>query len=427
MRLLKAVAGWFAGLSINRLGADGFVSIQDIGNSLRGLTSRFRSTDDALGANVVMAPVQWMMRTFTQAEPVVQFRQDGQWIDQDMHPAAQLLENPNDAYGGDELFGGVVLSYMLQGNSYILKVRDEIGAVRQLWYLPHWTVRPRWPSDGSAFISHYDYLPLVGGGRPREIARRDMVHLRFGLDPRNVRLGLSPLGSVLREVVTDEEASDFTHFILKNMGIPGGIISPASGEPKPSAQSVETIKEHMDKEFTGENRGKWLVMGAPTKVTSLGVDPHRMMVGPLRDISEERVCAITGIPAAVVGFGSGLQQTKVGATMRELVRLAWVNAVTPAHKGIAGQLSRQLLPDFVTALARYRFDNSGVSMFSADETDRATRAVKLFDAGLISRDEGREMTGHAPEGVDGGEGGGETAPGPNRLRPGLPANNGGVR
>ena len=115
MRVWKRAARWFAGFAVNFLGEDGFVSVRDIGNSLRGLGSRFRNPNDALGANVVMAPVQWMMRTFTQAEPVVQFRQDGQWIDQDMHPAAQLLENPNDAYGGDELFGGVVLSLHAPG------------------------------------------------------------------------------------------------------------------------------------------------------------------------------------------------------------------------------------------------------------------------------------------------------------------------
>ena len=236
---------------------------------------------------------------------------------------------------------------MLQGNAYILKVRDDIGAVRELWYLPHWTVQPRWPMDGSAFISHYDYHPLVGSGGTRKIARRDMVHLRFGLDPRNVRLGLSPLGSVLREVVTDEEASDFTHFILKNMGIPGGIISPAKDQPKPSEASVKVIKEHMDKEFTGQNRGRWLVLGAPTEVKSLGVDPHRMMVGPLRDISEETGLRGDGYPGGRRGVRLGPAADESG---RHDARAREARVGQRGHAGPQGNCR----PAHAPAVARFR-------------------------------------------------------------------------
>jgi hypothetical protein len=66
-------------------------------------------------------------------------------------------------------------------------------------------------------------------------------------------------------------------------------------------------------------------------------------VSPLRDVSEERVCAALGIPAAVVGFGTGLQQTKVGATMKEMRQLAWTGGLIPMQKIVGDEIDRSLL------------------------------------------------------------------------------------
>src|SRR3546814_12138577 len=65
-----------------------------------------------------------------------------------------------------------------------------------------------------------------------------------------------------------------------------------------------------------------------------------MDLSAARDVAEERVCALLGIPAAVVGFGAGLQTAKVGATMGELRTLAWTNGVLPSARSLAGELDR---------------------------------------------------------------------------------------
>ncbi|MFK4985474.1 phage portal protein, partial [Klebsiella pneumoniae] len=90
---------------------------------------------------------------------------------------------------------------------------------------------------------------------------------------------------------------------------------------------VEATKTWFKQAFGGDNRGGPLVMGAPTDVTPYGFNPQQMNMSEGRDVAEERVCACLGIPAAIVGFGAGLQQTKVGATMEELRKLAWNNGV----------------------------------------------------------------------------------------------------
>jgi phage portal protein BeeE len=229
---------------------------------------------------------------------------------------------------------------------------------------------------------------------PERIAPRDMIHFRFGLDPQNTRLGLSPLASLLREVFTDDEAAIFSAAILKNMGVPGLIISPKDKSLRPSPSDVDEVKRSFN-DVTGTGRGGTKVLGVPTDVAQFGFDPNKLMLGNLRDISEERVCACLGLPAAVVGFGSGMQATKVGATMRELVKMAWVGCLSPMQKTLGKQTTRQLLPDFVSQTRRFRvrFDTSDVSGFQEDDNQIAERVVRITQAGLLRVDRAQAMLG----------------------------------
>ena len=54
-----------------------------------------------------------------------------------------LLENPNPYYSGIALWQGTLLSYTINGNAYWLKIRNGIGRVMELWWVPHWMMDPK--------------------------------------------------------------------------------------------------------------------------------------------------------------------------------------------------------------------------------------------------------------------------------------------
>lgn len=77
----------------------------------------------------------------------------------------------------------------------------------------------------------------------------------------------------------------------------------------------------------------------------------------------------------MVGFGTGLEQVKVGATMRELVGLAWDGCIIPTQRIISGQIEHKLLSEFEGNPERFAvdFDRSRVSALQEDENLRAPR------------------------------------------------------
>ena len=344
-----------------------------------------REVGDLIDASVVMAPVQWVQRALPEARlAVTQRGKDGKVEDLIEQPMLALIQNPNPFYDDVALMWATVLSIMLDGNAYWRIVRNGVGRPAELWYIPHWMMEPKWPDDGSVFISHYRYTP-GGGVGPEDVPFEDVVHFRHGINPRNMRKGLSPLDPAIREIFGDLEASNFVAALLKNMGVPGVVISPKGGA-MPTPQDVEATKAWFSQAFGGDNRGKPLVMGAPTEVQPYGFNPQQMNMSESRDVAEERVCALSGVPAAVVGFGAGLQATKVAATMTEMRKQAWENGVIPIGKLIAGELKRSLLPDFVGASQGVHdvvFDTSGVPAMQEDEDKKAERLNKMVTAGWV--------------------------------------------
>lgn len=355
--------------------------------------------NNMLGSSVIAAPINFLLRTFPEAPPMIQRWKDQQWEEEDDHALENLLVKPNDFYSGRVLWQATVLDFAF-GNAYWLKVRNVFGIVVALWWIPRQTIKAKWPDDGSKFISHYE---RTVNGRPVKIPVRDIVHFRFGIDPANPRYGLSQLGALVREVGVDDQAASFTAAVLRNLGIIGIVISPEGGGMV-SKEALQETKEYVKTHFTGERRGEALALGAATKVQLLQYQMQGFDVSPIRDVSEERVCAALALPAAVVGFGTGLQQTKVGATMRELRQLAWTGCIIPMQEAMADEINRSLLPEFENGKrfsAQMAFDTTKVRALWEDNNEKHTRVREDYKSGVIDLAEARRETGRAvrPEDV----------------------------
>lgn len=353
--------------------------------------SRQRGIDysnvDAGSSSIVQACVLWIARTFPEA-PVQVLDLDGGAIKP--HPMVQLINRPNPFYSGLLLWMATLIDYSVTGNAYWLKVRSGAGRPVQLWYTPSWLIGPRWPQDGSAFISHYEYTPA---GRPLRIESADVVHFRYGLDAQT-RKGISPLASVLSEIFTDQEAAAFTGSLLKNLGIPGVVITPDGADADIDTEGAALIKAEFQENFSGDKRGTPMVLGGPTKVQLMGFSPEQMDLKVLRQVPEERVSAVLGVPAIVAGLGAGLSRSTY-ANYAEARESAFESGIIPTQRLLAAELQVQLLPDFVANpdTQEVVFDLSNVRVLQDDMDKLYARNTQAVLNGWITVAEARKKAG----------------------------------
>src|SRR5262249_37539486 len=320
---------------------------------------------DPLDNSAVMACLSWVSRNFGQAElRTVRERRDGTMTDADVPGFLDLLYHPNDFYSLYTLWGATLLSYHLDGNAYWLKVRNArgFGTPTELWYEPHWAIKPHWPENGSAFIDYYERRV---NGSMQQIPIENVVHFRNGLNPANTRYGMAPLKVALLEVFTDQEAAAYTASLLKNMAIPGVIVSPKSPiglTPEKAAQ----IKQSWTQKFGGDNRGEPLLLDYEADVTTLGFSPNDMDLTAVRRIGEERISACFGIPAIVAGLGAGLESSTYN-NLFNLKKSAFEENLAPTWNCFGEELTRQLLSDFTQdAAIEAEFDTSNVKGLKED-------------------------------------------------------------
>jgi HK97 family phage portal protein len=345
--------------------------------------------DELIDSSAVMACVQWVMRAFPEAPVVVARRKPDRTMGDVMpaHPLTDILANPNPHYSGSLMWQATALSLNLDGYAYWLKARKGggRGPTAELWYEPNATCRP--VHHPEKFISHYEIL------RDREwqrIEREDVVHFRFGLDPRRPWQGISPLGSALREIFTDQEAAIYTASLLKNMGVVGWLVSPAAGD---IIQNPDDLKRELIAKTTGDHRGEPLVSSDPLNLQQLDTDPQKMQLRDIRKIPEERVSSLLGVNRMVAGLGPD----PTYANYEEAREAAYEDNLIPTHRAIAETLDVQLLPEFSDNKKQgVYFSYASVRVLQDDLNELSTRITNEYVNGVLLLDEARGRLGYDP-------------------------------
>jgi HK97 family phage portal protein len=336
---------------------------------------------DLVDNTAVMACMLWVCRTFPEAPLIVKALQgDGEEKEVPRHAMSQKVRRPNPYYSGMLLWQATLLSFNWNGNAYWRKIKNAAGQVLQLYYEPHWNMRPV-RANANEFISKYQ---IWRDREWRDVAREDVVHFRYGIDPRNDMLGLSPLSSALREAYTDNEAARYAAIMFRNLGVPGMIVTPKNPDDD-LTDSAPQLKAELKALTTGDNRGDPLVYSVPIDLAMPQNDPSKMDTRSNRKITEERISALLGVPAIVAGLGAGLDRSTF-ANMAEAREAAYEGNIIPTQAMFADELDIQLLTDFGNAdTERTDWDYSKVRVLQDDENKKAEKWATLYQAGIVKR------------------------------------------
>lgn len=349
-------------------------------------------------SSLVMAVVNWTGTQLPEAPPVVQKPGKDNALEVDWgNPAADVLRRPNKFTTWPELCGVIALDWWVSGNHYEYKVRDATGKVIELWYLPSFLVKERWPNDGRApevpldgdpdpFLSHYQYD--VPGKEPVLYPAEDVIHLKRFKDPCDPRKGIGAFGSVLRDIYGDNAVAAFSATLMRNMGMVPYLLAPKESGVSITETQANVIKDTWLSKTRGANIGLPVVNAIPLDVTKLGLNPDELDLSKLRMIPESRVAAVTGIPAAMLQFMVGLENGTSFAAYREARQQGYESVIIPVQAAIAEQLTWQLLPELdKTKGARYAFDTGQVRVLQEDRDALYKRATLALISGGISRNQ----------------------------------------
>lgn len=361
--------------------------------ALPGSTKDWARIAGDLGLNgVVASAMDWYIRNWAQATPEVMRKVDMQQAEPIEHPALQLIAQPDPLVMGSLFWAWVVQDYKLFGNTYIKKIRSSTrGTVTALQFLPQDMVRP--VGNGTNPLTHYVYTT---DGRSFDIPVSDIIHIRYGREPSDIRLGRSPVTAVLREIATDNTASTTAWGLLANGAMPSLIVGPDAKDASVdlSMDDARQVKRQLHEDLSGDGSGGIVVMTGPYKMDRVSLTPSELALDSVRRVPEERICSALGINPMVLGLGSGLERSTY-ANYERAQQAAWEDGMVPLLRTISDALTADLLPEYPeTQEGDYIvFNVDNVRALADDLSAEADRAEKLYKAGIIDRAEAKRIAG----------------------------------
>lgn len=351
---------------------------------------------DLMLNSIVAIAMDYYIRGFSQALPMVYRLVDGSESEYEKypeHPMLALLANPQYQLAPTRFWSNCIIDYKIYGNVYIRKIRKSNGGpLIGLQFLPSQQCQP--VGDNINPITHYNY---VVDGTPYAVQPEDIIHIAYGRDPIDYRLGRSPLMSVLREIATDNVASSTAFGLMNNSGLPSIMVSPDATDQivDISDDDLRTMKRRLEDSFTGDNAGSIAVMSGPFKIEKVSFSPNEMALDSIRHTPEERVSSAMGLNCMVLNLSAGLENSTY-SNMFEAEAAAWNQGIIPLLTVFAESITQNLLNEYPESLPGdfFDWDLTKIKALQDDSLQEAKKAELLYKAGIIDRSEAKRIVGY---------------------------------
>jgi phage portal protein BeeE len=358
--------------------------------------------------SLAMAVVNFTANRIPEAKPAIATGKEGEQKLDHLHPVAQLVRRPNPHHIWANYAAALSMGWWFSGNVFILKVRSITGEVIELWLLPHFLVRPRWPGDGQSpevprdrnndpFLSHFEYTPP--GKQPVLYPAKDVIHLKRGVDLARPRLGLGAFESLYKELYGDDAMALFTASIMRNMGLQVPVFSPKDDTVQISETKALAMKELWMQKTTGSRAGEPVIMTEPVDLEKFGFNPTELAVAQLRLHPESRVCAVCQISPAALQVMVGIQNGTSYASSEQARQQGYEEVIIPIQSVWAEEFTHQLLSEFEGSEgAEFVFDTSKVRVLEEDRDALDKRESEIFRTGGSTLDQYLTAVGKKPVG-----------------------------
>lgn len=262
----------------------------------------------------------------------------------DEHALLNLLQRPNGAQCGPDLFESFYGHLIVAGNAYLEAVAVG-GEVRELHALrpDRMKVVPGndgWPEAYEYAVAGQTMRFEQDSGRVRPILHMALFH------PLNDHYGLSPLEPAAVGLDLHNAAGNWNKALLDNSACPSGALVYTAKDGQLSPEQYDRLKSELEDGFAGaQNAGRPLLLEGGLDWKAMGLSPRDMDFISAKHVAAREVALALGVPPMLLGIPGD----NTYANYAEANRSFWRQTVLPLVSRTAKALSAWLEPGFGTA------------------------------------------------------------------------------
>ncbi len=307
--------------------------------------------------------------------------------------ALARLENVND-YGESfqEVINKVALDYETTGNGFLEGVRGRGGKIEELYFCPAAETWRRPRGEKTPFLyraptaEDYEFPRFKPGSKDE----RFLIHFAQPTQ-QNRHYGLPGWKGVIPDIELDYYATLYNQKFFINSGIPDLAIIVEGGQFDEDTE--KKVVEFVRANFKGvDNSQRTLYLpinqeGVTVKFEKLGMEKDKDgSFGKLRESCRDRILSAHGVPPRLGGVITG-GQLGGGGEVEGQVGIFQEVTISPRQRYFEGKVNPVLKEMGI----------NGMIKFQGLDTSDHERSSRLYEAGIITRDEARETVGYAPD------------------------------
>lgn len=348
------------------------------------LTNRTRIDQGYSISTTIYACVALRARCLSAATVRVYREREGDQVDEPTHRLRRLMRRPNGHQSEAEFFALVSTIADVANFCVVEKERSQAGNVVGLWPLRSDWLRPI-PRDQTA----PDWEYRIPGRDPAILPARDAVVYTVAASPEMPWTGFGPMNVVFREAATDKAITDYVKAFFDAGALPAYALIPRD---VPNIQPPEA-NALRDAWMQTIRRGIPPFLAGIEDVKTLGFDFNELAYPELRKVTEQHICTAFGVPTTLIGT-AGAENEATYANATTYLRQFYWTTIEPLWSRLDGALTRSLLPEFGDPELSLEFDTSGIPALQEDRTPHREQLIKLWQTGVVVRDEVREEFGY---------------------------------
>ena len=294
------------------------------------------------------------------------------------HPFLDMMARANPVMDGNEVLEMLELYLELIGDAYLLKVRNKMGVVEEIWPLmSHLVEIVPHPTN---FIDKYKY----GLGLTPDFFRpEDIVHFKFP-NPNDYYYGMGPLAAAASAVSLQANMDAYEENLFRNNARPDQLLIPEQPIRKEARDKLMSEFNRLTRGVS--NTGKTIAMPYGVRLEQLTFSPKELAFLKGRKTTREDIATIFDIPATLFSTEEG------GRSKDEAAEYTHAKyGVYPRCRRLAYRLNQDLIREYDGRLF-CAFDNP----VPEDKEFKLKRQIARLRSGFSSVNQERAEEGYAP-------------------------------